>query len=133
VIGRSDRLSLEKTRKITFGSTISESFAVGKQLDERFLNNVAEFWREKNLSIKNKTLARPSQGETVIGTLVVEGGTIWTIDFDLYRKKVSVSMVGADETVEVFAHMELIGGFMSARDKQRAMDIFQAFLDRLSQ
>ena len=83
--------------------------------------------------VKNKTLARPSQGETVIGTLVVEGGTIWTIDFDLYRKKVSVSMVGADETVEVFAHMELIGGFMSARDKQRAMDIFQAFLDRLSQ
>jgi len=42
-------------------------------------------------------------------------------------------MIGTDETVEVFAHKELIGGFMSARDKQRAMDVLQAFQDRLSQ
>jgi len=128
-------LSLVKTRRVTFGSTLSESFTVDRRLDKEFLDGAAGFWKEKKLSIKKKVLAKSTEGEseTYEGTLVAEGGTIWTIDFDQYRKAVSVSMIGTGDSVEVFVHMELIGAFMSAKDKRKAMDLLQAFQDRLSQ
>jgi len=133
MIGRNDPLSLAKTRKVTFGSTLSESFTIEKQLDEELLERAAEFWRKRNLSIKRKTLAKSTEGETVMGTLVAEGGTIWTIDIDQYRKAVSASMIGTGNMVEVFVHMELIGAFMSEKDKRKAMDLLEAFQDELSQ
>jgi len=125
-------LSLVKTRRVTFGSTVSESFTVGKRLDEEFLDRAAEFWKERNLSIKKKVLAKSPEGETFTGTLVAEGGTIWTIDLDQYRKAVSVSMIGTGDTVEVFVRMELIGAFMSAKDKRKALDLLEAFQNELS-
>lgn len=122
-----------KTRKITFGSTISESFTAGRSLDQRFLDRAAEFWRKRNLSIKERTLKKPEGGGGAItGTLVAEGGTIWTIDLDQYRKAVSISMIGTDDTVEVFVHMELIGAFMSAKDKRKAMNLLEEFQNQLS-
>lgn len=125
-------MSLVKTRRVTFGSTVSESFTVGKRLDEEFLDRAAEFWKERNLSIKKKVLAKSPEGETFTGTLVAEGGTIWTIDLDQYRKAVSVSMIGTGDTVEVFVRMELIGAFMSAKDKRKALDLLEAFQNELS-
>jgi len=113
---------------------LSESFTVDRRLDKEFLDRAAEFWKERKLSIKKKVLARRTEGESEAyeGTLVAEGGTIWTIDFDQYRKAVSVSMIGTEDNVEVFVHMELIGAFMSAKDERKAMDLFQAFQDQLS-
>lgn len=125
-------MSLAKTRKITFGSTVSESFTVEKRLDEKLLNKAADFWKKRNLSIKKKMLEKPAGGETITGTLVTEGGTIWTIDFDQYRKAVSVSMIGTGDMVEVYVHIELIGAFMSAKDKTKAMDLLEAFQSELS-
>jgi len=127
-------LSSVKARKVTFGSTLSESFTVDRRLDKEFLDRAAEFWKERKLSIKKKVLTRRTEGESEAyeGTLVAEGGTIWTIDFDQYRKAVSVSMIGTEDNVEVFVHMELIGAFMSAKDERKAMDLFQAFQDQLS-
>ncbi len=128
-------MSLVKARKVTFGSTVSEGFTVDRRLDKEFLERAAGFWREKKLSIKKKVLTKSTEGEseTYVGTLVAEGGTIWTIDFDQYRKAVSVSMIGTEDAVEVFVHMELIGAFMSAKDKRKATDLLQEFQDRLSQ
>jgi len=128
-------LSSLKTRSVTFGSTVSESFTVGKRLDKEFLDRAAEFWKERKLSIKKKVLARSTEGdeETCMGTLAAEGGTIWTMDLDQYRKAVSVSMIGTGDMVEVFVHMELIGAFMSSKDKRKAMDLFEAFQKQLSQ
>lgn len=128
-------MSLVKARKVTFGSTVSESFTVDRRLDKEFLDRAAGFWREKKLSIKKKVLAKSTEGEseTYEGTLVAEGGTIWTIDFDQYRKAISVSMIGTGDSIEVFVHMELIGAFMSAKDERKAMDLLQAFQDKLSQ
>lgn len=128
-------MSFVKTRRVTFGSTVSESFTVDRRLDKEFLDRAVGFWKEKKLSIKKKVLAKSTEGEseTYVGTLIAEGGTIWTIDFDQYRKAVSVSMIGTGDSSEVFVHMELIGAFMSAKDKRKAMDLLQAFQDRLSQ
>jgi len=64
--------------------------------------------------------------------LMAEGGTIWTIDFDQYRKIVSVSMMGNGGSVEVFIHMELIGGFMSEKDKGKALRLLNEFEAKLS-
>ena len=128
-------MSSLKARSVTFGSTVSESFTVEKRLDKEFLDRAAEFWKERKLSIKKKVLARSTEGdeETYTGTLVAEGGTIWTMDLDQYRKAVSVSMIGTGDMVEVFVHMELIGAFMSSKDKRKAMDLFEAFQKQLSQ
>jgi len=42
-------------------------------------------------------------------------------------------MIGTGDMVEVFVHMELIGAFMSSKDKRKAMDLFEAFQKQLSQ
>jgi hypothetical protein len=122
-----------KTRKITFGSTVSTSFSVNKKLDSKLLDEVAGFWKEKNLSIKKKELLKSAEnGATSMCTLLAEGGTIWTIDFDQYKKTVSVSMMGNGGFVEVFIHMELIGGFMSEKDKEKALRLLNEFEAKLS-
>jgi len=130
---RNNMLQPAKTRKITFGSTISTSFSINRKLDSKLLDEAAAFWKEKNLSVKRKELSKAAEnGATSTSTLLAEGGTIWTIDFDQYRKIVSVSMTGNGGFVEVFVHMELIGGFMSEKDKDRALRLLHEFETQLS-
>jgi len=127
-------LSVTKTRRITFGSTISASFTIGKSLDWELLDRASEFWRHRGLSIKKKTLEKtPEDVAMIAATLVAEGGTIWTIEFDQYRKVITVSMIGTEDSVEVFVRVELFGGFMSAKDKEKSMSLLEEFQDQLSE
>lgn len=127
-------MNVPRTGKITFGSTASVSFSVGGTLDMQLFERASGFWKEKGLSIKRKEPPKPSiNGDPMlVSTMLAQGGTIWTIDFEQYRKAVLVSMIGDRAGVEIFVHMELFGGWMSQRDKEKAMTLMQAFQNHLS-
>jgi hypothetical protein len=94
------------------------------------LDKASEFWRRKGLSIKKKT---PEDVAMIAAILVAGGGTIWTTDSNQYRKVVTVSMVGTEDSVEVFVRVELFGGFMSAKDKEKSMSLLEESQDQLSE
>lgn len=98
------------------------------------LDKASEFWRRKGLSIKKKTLEKtPEDVAMIAAILVAGGGTIWTTDSNQYRKVVTVSMVGTEDSVEVFVRVELFGGFMSAKDKEKSMSLLEESQDQLSE
>jgi hypothetical protein len=60
---------------------------------------------------------------------VAEGGTIWTTNFDSYKKSVSVVMMGNAKQTEVLVNMVLPGGLMSMQDRERAADLINSFYE----
>ena len=123
-----------RTRQIKFGSTVSETFTLNTGLSNELLQAALDFWSKKGLIIKEVTKPDAfsvSEDPLDVG-FVCEGGTIWTTEFENYKKAVTVSMTGGLKQTQVFVNMVLPGGFMSAQDRKRAAQMLWEFNENLT-
>lgn len=58
---------------------------------------------------------------------VAEGGTIWTTDFDSYKKKVTVNLSENEHETEVLVQITLPGGLLSIEDREKAANLIESF------
>ncbi|RLF09478.1 MAG: hypothetical protein DRJ98_08060 [Thermoprotei archaeon] len=114
--------------KIKFGATVSDGNIIPVKLSNQVVEKATNFWRERGLTIRQVGLDEGLQQATI----TAEGGTIWTTDFDKYMKRVRVSMTSLAEKVQVTVFMELPGAILSAKDKEKASRLMEAFWDTLS-
>ena len=121
-----------RSRHISFSSTVAETFVVHKQLTENFAATAMQYWKNKGLAIKNvlKPNDLTSQGHVAV-QFVAEGGTIWTTDFESYKKTLKVDLLGTEGHTEVTVHLMLPGGLMSLQDRERAADLIESFYESL--
>lgn len=80
------------------------------------------------MAIKN--LQKPdtySAKEPVTVEFVAEGGTIWTTNFDTYKKTIIVNLSGSAEQTDVMVQLVLPGGLMSLQDRERAAELIESF------
>ena len=121
-----------RSRHISFSSTVAETFVVRKQLTENFAASAMQYWKNKGLAIKN--ILKPddllSKGPIAV-QFGAEGGTIWTTDFESYKKTVKVDLLGSQEHTKVMVHLMLPGGLMSLQDRERAADLIESFYESL--
>jgi len=122
-------------RQISFGSTVSETFIVGKMLSRELIEKAMCFWQEKGFSIKNAILPTEftTKERSSLASFVAEGGTIWTTSFESYKKTVNACFTGTQEQTQVFVHMVLPGGLMSSQDREKAADLILSFHEALMQ
>lgn len=120
-------------RQIRFSSTVSETFVLSKGLSEGLVLAAEEYWKSKGMVIKKVQMPErisanidPAEAE-----FVAEGGTIWTTNFDTYKKMVTVSLSGGVQQTKIFVHMVLPGGLMSLQDRERAANLIESFYEAL--
>ena len=121
-----------RSRHISFSSTVSETFVVHKGLTEELAEGAIGYWKSKGMAIKN--LQKPdiySPKEPVTVEFVAEGGTIWTTNFDSYKKTIIVNLSGSAEQTDVMVQLVLPGGLMSVQDRERAAELIESFYKAL--
>jgi hypothetical protein len=112
---------------------VSETFVFKGVLTEGIVKAAEEFWRSKGLAVQRirKQEGASDKEDPVTVEIVAEGGTIWTTNFDSYKKTVNVDMRSGLEQTEVFVHMVLPGGLMSLQDRERAASLIGSFYEAL--
>jgi hypothetical protein len=116
-----------RSRNIRFSSTISEAFVLDRELSDKLVQAAEGFWSQMGMVIKSsQSHEKESDGSEGV-EFVAEGGTIWTTNFDSYKKSVSVVMVGNTKQTEVLVNIVLPGGIMSMQDRERAADLINSF------
>jgi len=126
-------LNPSRERKVTFGSTVSDSFLLSRPLSKELVRDVVDFWRFKGLGAKEEhAVGRLSEGKTPgFASLVFEGGSIWTTSFEEYKKAVTINLGQVAGQTQVSLHMEFRGGFLTARDREKAIDLVTEFYESL--
>ena len=82
--------------------------------------------------IKNiQTSEKSNESESAAVEFAAEGGTIWTTNFDSYKKSVMVNLVSNAKQTEVQVQIVLPGGIMSLQDRERAAVLIDSFYESL--
>jgi len=126
--------SLEaRSRHIRFSSTVAETFTLRRQLSESLVRAAEGFWKGRNMDIKSVQLPEKSadKPDSMIASLVAEGGTIWTTKFDSYKKTVTVNLFGDSDQTEVTVQLVLPGGLLSLHDREQAAALIESFYESL--
>ncbi len=116
-------------RQIKFGSTVSDTFSLNMRLSKELLQIALDFWSKKGLIVKEvKRSENFSLSEDPLDVgFVCEGGTIWTTEFEQYKKSVTVNMRGSLKQTQVFVNMVLPGGLMNPQDRKKAAQLLGEF------
>lgn len=123
-----------RERHIRFSSMVSESFTISRILTKALVQSALDFWAGRGLIAK----ITPSYEAFELSVeprsinFAVEGGTIWTTNFESYKKTVNVTLTGSGGQTEVFVNMVLPGGLMSLRDREKAAVLIQEFYDAMA-
>jgi hypothetical protein len=113
---------------------VSESFTISRILTKALVQSALDFWAGRGLIAK----ITPSYEAFELSVeprsinFAVEGGTIWTTNFESYKKTVNVTLTGSGGQTEVFVNMVLPGGLMSLRDREKAAVLIQEFYDAMA-
>jgi hypothetical protein len=99
---------------IHFSSTVTETFILRRLLSKSLVKTAEGFWKENDMYIKSVQLPERSddKADSMIASLVAEGGTIWTTKFESYKKTVSVSLFGNSGQTEVRVQLVLPGALL---------------------
>jgi hypothetical protein len=112
---------------------VAETFVVRKTLSEGLVKAAQQFWKKQSMSIKSIDLPNQLPGESGHDkvSFVAEGGTIWTTDFESYKKTVIVNLSPNEHQTEVLVQIILPGGLMSLQDREQAADLIDSFYEAL--
>jgi hypothetical protein len=116
-----------RTRNIRFSSNVSEHFSILSTLSDKLAQGAQDYWKGKGLAIKSLTPADPSSGNVRALGFVAEGGTIWTTDFDTYKKRVTVNLSENERQTEFIVELILPGGLLSVEDREKAASLIESF------
>lgn len=122
-----------RSRHIRFSSTVSETFTLHRVLSDELVRAAEVYWKSKGLATKNVRMPEQASGgnDPVSAEYVAEGGSIWTTDFDSYKKMVTVNFCRAAENTDVTVYVVLPGGLMSLEDRERAASLIESFHEAL--
>jgi len=122
-----------RSRHIRFSSTVSETFTLHKGLSDELVQAAEAYWKSKGLATKNVRMPGQASGgsDPISAEFVAEGGSIWTTNFDSYKKTVTVNFHCAGENTDVIVHLVLPGGLMSLEDRERAAGLIESFYEAL--
>ncbi len=90
-----------------------------------------DYWKGKGLAIKSLMRADPGSSEVRAVAFVAEGGTIWTTDFDSYKKRISVNLSENGRETEFLVQVVLPGGLMSMEDREKAANLIESFYEAM--
>ena len=121
-------------RRMHLSTSMTTTFTVNSKLSQELLDTSAHFWREKGINItSNQMLNAPKgDGEPSNAEMKGAGGSIWSLSFDKYRKKIEVSFTSLEGFTHVQVRVELPGAYaVSSDDMRKANRILEDFEKRL--
>jgi hypothetical protein len=112
---------------------VSETFTLRKVLSDELVQAAEVYWKGKGLTTKNVRMPEQASGgnDPVSAEYVAEGGSIWTTNFDSYKKTVTVNFCSVAENTDVTVCVVLPGGLMSLQDRERAANLIESFYEAL--
>jgi len=132
-MGLNDSSTETRSRHIRFSSTVVETFALRKVLSEKLVKAAQQFWRSEDMVIKfiDMPTFLPGESGPAKASFVAEGGTIWTTNFESYKKTVMVNLSRNEHQTEVLVQIVLPGGLMSLQDREQAANLIDSFYQAL--
>ena len=119
---------------LTFGLTISGSFIVSRSMPSELVSDSVKYWARYGLSLSRKRgqLNRLEHIDTGKYGLALEGGTLWTENFDEYRKMVMITFLAMINQTEVTVKIDLpYAWHVSAQERAKASKMLGGFHDYL--
>lgn len=119
-------------RRVRFSTSVTATFTLNPKLTPELLDATADFWRQRGVILSQKLKAPKGDGEPLRIGLRGEGGSLWSISFEKYKKKVAVSFRFDEFLTHVTVRVELPGAYaVSSSDVRKANEILEAFEKRL--
>lgn len=124
----------EGKSRITYGLTISEKFTTDRTASEALIKDTIAYWKRYEMSpVKrfSKESGCPLKEESSI-SIVLEGGTLWTEDFNKYKKVVIIHFLAKGSLTEVHARMELpYAWYVSSKERDKTSEMIAGFHEYL--
>jgi len=124
-------------QRVNLASSITKEFVIKNRLDKQLFDSAVDFW-QNNMELipitKDSPYKHDSGGsDVVMARFIMEGGTIWALNFLKYRKIVSVNLCGLQNFTYVTVRIDLPGAFrLSNEDIKQSVETIDAFLDKMS-
>lgn len=124
-------------QRVNLASSITKEFVIKNRLDKKLFESAVDFWQNKMELIpitKDRPYKHDTEGsDVVMARFIMEGGTIWALNFLKYRKIVSVNMCGLQNFTYVTVRIDLPGAFrLSNEDIKQSVETIDAFLVKMS-
>ena len=117
-------------KRVHLSTILTSSFTVKTKLSPKFLEAVGNFWRNRGintLQINSDDLSA-GDGQPLHADIHGQGGSLWSIFFEKYRKKVDISLTGLSGMTYVELKIELPGAFaVSSDDIRKAHETVESF------
>lgn len=127
----------EKRRRISFGISISEAFVVRRTMSADLIKDSIAYWSRYSLAVPEASRRRSDTYDPCGHSykLVLEGGTLWTDDFENYRKMVTAGFFSKGAQTEVLVRIDLPYAWaVSSEERDKASDMitgFRNYLERI--
>lgn len=129
----------EKDRRVSYGLTVSEAFIIRRIMSADLIKDSITYWSRYGLSVHKKTRpiddTDPQQGN--LFNLVLDGGSLWTEDFENYRKVIAITFVAKGAETEIYIKMELpYAWHVSFQEREKASKMiigFHNYLEKMSE
>jgi hypothetical protein len=124
----------ERKSRVTYGLTVSEKFTSDRLTSEGLIKDAIAYWKRYELSPVKKLLKESGWPLREKGSfsVVLEGGTLWTEDFNKYKKVVILHFLAKGSRTEVLARMELpYAWYVSSKEREKASEMIAGFHDYL--
>lgn len=127
----------EKESRISFGLTVSEAFVVRRIMSVDLVRDSITYWSRYGLSVHKKTRpigdTDPLHGNAF--NIVLDGGTLWTEDFENYRKVIAITFLAKGAETEIYVRIELpYAWYVSFQEREKASKMiigFHNFLEKM--
>jgi hypothetical protein len=123
--------------RVNLASSIAKEFVVNSKLDNRLFDASVEFWRNEAdlapVSLDKPSDQKPTGDGVTTARFVMEGGSIWSRNFNKYRKIVNVNLCGLKDYTYANVRVDLPGAYrLNPEDIKQAIDIIDSFRKHLN-
>lgn len=124
-------------QRVNLASSITKEFVIKNRLNQKLFDLSVDFWQNK-MDLIPITQDSPHKQDSVnsdviMARFIMEGGTIWALNFLKYRKIVSVNLCGLQDFTYVTVRIDLPGAFrLNNDDIKQSVETIDAFLAEIS-
>lgn len=124
-------------QRVNLASSITKEFVIKNRLNQDLFDSAVDFW-SNNMELIPITLENPKKldnedSDVIMARFIMEGGTIWALNFLKYRKIVSVNLCGLQNYTYVTVRIDLPGAFrLNNEDIKQSVETIDAFLHKIS-
>lgn len=123
-------------QRVNLASSITKEFVVKNRLTQNLFDTAVEFWRD-DIELNSIMIENPKKqdddSDVILSRFIMEGGSIWALNFLKYRKIVSVNLCGLQNFTYVTVRIDLPGAFrLNNDDIKQSVGVIDAFLVKIS-